>query len=312
MVQMHDARGGVERVARKALDDVLLGELEVVVRRGVLLELLERLVAEVAAVHQEQHAPRAGELDEPVYKGDGREGLAGARGHLDQRAGSVFGQGLFEIPDGGALRRPEACLDERRHVLHAAQEGGAAGHVLGRGLGHLGCFRGNICGAAGVGEPVGQCFGLVEGEDRAGAGRLVETVRKAGFHAGGLVGERERAAPGGQGVWQAGGVFAGLRLHADERGAGLLGFDDAGGFAVHVEHVVGEAVALLQLELADGDAAVRGDVGLVGVAHGPAGRGEQLVDLVACELFGRRQLTASAAKGFRNITDFARELLSRG
>ena len=61
-----DARGGVERVAREALDDVFLGELEVVVGRGVLLELLERLVAEVAAVDQEQHAPRAGEFDQAV------------------------------------------------------------------------------------------------------------------------------------------------------------------------------------------------------------------------------------------------------
>ena len=51
-----DPGGGVERVARQALDDVLLGELEVVVGRDVLLEFLERLVAEVAAVDQEEHA----------------------------------------------------------------------------------------------------------------------------------------------------------------------------------------------------------------------------------------------------------------
>ncbi len=68
------------------LDDVLLGELAVVVGRDVLLELLERLVAEVAAVDQEQHAPRAGELDEAVDEVDGGEGLAAAGGHLDEGA----------------------------------------------------------------------------------------------------------------------------------------------------------------------------------------------------------------------------------
>ncbi len=90
------------------LDDVLLGELEVVVGRDVLLEFLERLLAEVAAVHQEQDAPRAGELDEPVDEVDGGEGLARAGGHLDEGARTVFGQRLFEIPDGGDLRGPEA------------------------------------------------------------------------------------------------------------------------------------------------------------------------------------------------------------
>ena len=86
-----DPRGGVERVARQALDDVLLGELVVVVGRDVLLEFLQRLLAEVAAVDQEQHAPRAGELDEPVDEVDGGEGLAAAGGHLDQGAGTVLG-----------------------------------------------------------------------------------------------------------------------------------------------------------------------------------------------------------------------------
>jgi len=44
-----------------------------------------------------------------------------------------------------------------------------------------------------------------------------------------------------------------------------------------------------------------GDVCLVRVANNPAGRGQQLVDLVARELFGRRQLSASADTDFRNI-----------
>ena len=103
-----DPRGGIEGVARQALDDELFGELEVVVRRDVLLELLERLVAEVAAVDQEEHAARACELDEAVDEVDGGEGLAAAGGHLDQGAGTVLSQRLFEIVDGGDLGGPEA------------------------------------------------------------------------------------------------------------------------------------------------------------------------------------------------------------
>ncbi len=111
-----DAGGGVERVAGQALDDVFLGELEVVVGRDVLLEFLERLVAEVAAVDQEQHAPRAGELDQAVDEGNRGEGLARAGGHLDQGARAVFPQGVFEVVDGRDLRGPEAFLDQLWHV----------------------------------------------------------------------------------------------------------------------------------------------------------------------------------------------------
>ena len=106
----------------QALDDVLLGELEVVVGRGVLLEFLERLVAEVAAVDQEQHAPGAGELDEPVDEGDGGEGFARAGGHLDEGAGAVFLERLFEVVDGRDLGGPEAGFLERGHVLQAGEE----------------------------------------------------------------------------------------------------------------------------------------------------------------------------------------------
>ena len=83
--------------------------LQLLYGRDELLEFLERLVAEVAAIHQEQHAPRAGELDEPIDEVDGGVGLAAAGGHLDQGAGTVLSQRLFEILDGGDLRGPEAA-----------------------------------------------------------------------------------------------------------------------------------------------------------------------------------------------------------
>ena len=66
MVVMQTLADIVQAVLIEVLDVVKLGELAAVVGRDELLELLERLAPEVAAVHQEQHALRAGELDEPV------------------------------------------------------------------------------------------------------------------------------------------------------------------------------------------------------------------------------------------------------
>ena len=48
------------------LDVVELGELAPVVGRDVLLELVEGLPAEVAAVDEEEHPPGPGELDQAV------------------------------------------------------------------------------------------------------------------------------------------------------------------------------------------------------------------------------------------------------
>jgi hypothetical protein len=92
-----DARALVQVVAGQVLDDVFLAELEVVVGRDVLVEFLLGLAAEVAAIDQEQHAPRPGELDQAVDEADRGEGLAAAGGHLDQCARLVGGQAGFEV-----------------------------------------------------------------------------------------------------------------------------------------------------------------------------------------------------------------------
>ena len=47
----------------QALNDVLLVEFVVVVRRDVLLEFPERLLSQIAAIDQKQNPPGAGELD---------------------------------------------------------------------------------------------------------------------------------------------------------------------------------------------------------------------------------------------------------
>jgi hypothetical protein len=66
----------VEHVAGEMLDDVFLGELAVVHGRDELLEFLERLLAEIAAIHQEQDTLRPGVFDEAIDKIDGGEGFA--------------------------------------------------------------------------------------------------------------------------------------------------------------------------------------------------------------------------------------------
>ena len=68
MVVMHDAGDRVDRVRGQVLHVVELGELAAVVRDVEVLELLQRLPAEVRPVDQEQDA-----------LGAGRGGSAGTR-----------------------------------------------------------------------------------------------------------------------------------------------------------------------------------------------------------------------------------------
>ena len=65
--------------------------------RDELLELLERLPAEVAAIHEEEDALGAGVFDEAVDEIDGGVGLARAGGHLDERARATGGEGLLQV-----------------------------------------------------------------------------------------------------------------------------------------------------------------------------------------------------------------------
>ena len=102
-----DPSRGVEGVAGQALNDILLGELEIAVGRDVLLEFLQGLVAQVATVDEKQDPPGAAKFNEPIDEVDGGEGLSTSGGHLNQGTGAVFGHGLFQILDGFDLSRPE-------------------------------------------------------------------------------------------------------------------------------------------------------------------------------------------------------------
>ncbi len=112
-----DPRDGIDHVRRQVLDVVELGELAPVVGRRERLELLARLASEVRAVDEEQDTPGSRVLDQPVGDIRGRERLAGARRHLDQRPRPVGRQRLFEVADRGELRRPQAFGARRREML---------------------------------------------------------------------------------------------------------------------------------------------------------------------------------------------------
>ncbi|MEA3208754.1 MAG: hypothetical protein QOE70_1811 [Chthoniobacter sp.] len=95
------------------LDDVFLGELVVVGRGDELLEFLEGLPTQIAAVHEEEDALCPGVFHEAIDEIDGGVGLARAGGHLDERTGATGGEGFLEVRDGLDLRGPESAGGKR-------------------------------------------------------------------------------------------------------------------------------------------------------------------------------------------------------
>jgi hypothetical protein len=81
-----------------------------------------------------------------------------------------------------------------------------------------------------------------------------------------------------------------LEFHAREGGALLLGLDEAGGLAFHIEKVVGEAEAPFQRKFAQGNASRGMQIGGVNILHGPTGGGEQTIDFLPGLLFVARHL----------------------
>jgi len=128
-------------------------------------------------------------------------------------------------------------------------------------------------GVEGIGgQPLGERPGLVHLEDAATARVGVEEVRELRDGPGGEVEERQRLDGRVEPGRQAGGVLFGLHLDAAQRVPLGLRFKDAGGFAVHEQQVVGEAVPGGEPELPHGDAAPRGQVHRVPVLDDPASR----------------------------------------
>ncbi len=125
------AGAGIHLAALQVLHDELFAKLVAVVGAGVLVKLFFGLAAQVAPVHQKQHAPRTTKLNQAVDEADGGEGLATARGHLDEGFGFVGGQAFLKVLHRFDLRGPQLVVgpalpplgDQLGHVLHAGQKG---------------------------------------------------------------------------------------------------------------------------------------------------------------------------------------------
>src|SRR5690606_32604666 len=90
----------IDTVAAQMLNNVGVGEAVGRTVRLKVLVLLQRLVAQVVTVDQEEDAPGPGVLEQPPGKGAGGEGLTSAGGELDQSTGFVLSQGSFQALDG--------------------------------------------------------------------------------------------------------------------------------------------------------------------------------------------------------------------
>ena len=204
----------VDARAVQVLDDVGVGEAVGGARRVEVLKLLQRLVAEVVAVHQEQNAFGARLANQPPGERAGGEGLAGAGGELNQRPGPVLGQRSFKAGDGLDLAVAQTARVERRHLPQPGAQG------------------------VGLAQPVVQRLGAVKGEQPARARLGVAPVAEEGLGAGALVVVDEQIVPAGEVLRQAQHVLLGLLGDAAQGHAGLLGLDDACGLAGDEQQVV--------------------------------------------------------------------------
>src|ERR1017187_7101500 len=165
------------------LDDVLLSELVVVHGRDELLEFLERLPPEIAAIHEEQDAVRAGVFHEAISEVDGGKRFARAGGLLDQGAPQASGEGRLQVGDGFDLRGPEVGSVERWELAEA--------------LGQLLLLL----------HPGEERLGAMKGEDVTAARVGIKAAGEAGFGAGAFVAEGEWGFPRGQSRGNAANVF---------------------------------------------------------------------------------------------------------
>ena len=120
----------IQHIALKSLNVVELREFASIVGRYILIELPKRLPSQVIAVDDEEDAAGFGKPQQAVGEGDGCEGLPRADVNLDQRAGLIFSEGLFQIADGHDLWWPEAIRDEGMRLRHRPRSGAQAGALI--------------------------------------------------------------------------------------------------------------------------------------------------------------------------------------
>ncbi len=255
----HHLGGGLDRIPARVLHRVLVGEAVAVVGAGVALELVVGLVPKGVAVDEEKNPFRAREPDQPLAERRRRMRFAATRGHLDQRSRQTLRERFFEVLDRLPLHRPQIARLARRHAAQAAA--------------HL---RLQACQAYQLLRPM-------EGEHFPAARVGLEAVGELRHRTRGFVGEGRRAAPCRKVRRHAECVLPALNLHALERVALGLCFDQTDHLAAGVEQIVNRAG--IQREFANRDGATRGKVHLLVVLHKPTGRFELAVDIRSGLLF---------------------------
>jgi hypothetical protein len=235
------------------------------------VELLERLLAQVAAVDQEQDALRSALGDQPLGDVGRSERLARTGCHLDESPRAVVLERGLEVGD--------------RLVLGIAQPRGL---LLGRqrlDVVHT-CTQRSVAVVTVVLDHVVERFGPMEPEHPACGGFRIEATGEPRLVARRLISERE--VPVDQVRLQLLGdarlILDRLPLDASQCRALLLGLDHAHGLAIDEQHVVGWAGVGDQFPYRHPDACVQVDA-LV-VLHHPAGALQHLVDAGACLVLG--------------------------
>ena len=125
----------------------------------------------------------------------------------------------------------------------------------------------------------------METEHRAAARLGIEAVRESRFHAGALIQKGQWSDIGGQVRGEALAVLLGLDFHADESHAFFLGFDDAGGLAVHIEEIVRKAVPAHEGKISEDYAPPGMKICALVVLNSPACLFQRLVDVLARLIF---------------------------
>ena len=125
----------------------------------------------------------------------------------------------------------------------------------------------------------------MEAEDAAAAGLGIEQVDEVRLDAGADVEERQRSDRRREVRRQAFGILIDLRLDAAQREAGRLGFERADRLLIDVQEIVGIAVALGHLELANRDSAPGREFRLLAVLNDPSRFSQPRINLLASGLF---------------------------
>src|SRR5260370_1811763 len=97
---------GQARRGRRRFERIDPGRSGVFAGNGELLEFVEGLAAQSAAVHQEEDAACAGVRDEAIDEVAGGEGLSPSKGHVDEGTRVGAAKGLIRVAMTGTQELP--------------------------------------------------------------------------------------------------------------------------------------------------------------------------------------------------------------